>query len=99
MIIVHYKDGLTRKLDPLSEVELVVLDSPREQRNISRVAILDNNGHRVDLPSITDHTSRVWIELVSSSDIPKGERVCMILGKTFLKATLYYSDGRVVIDL
>ena len=99
MILVHYKDGLTRKLDPLSEAELVLLDSPREQVNISRVAILDDNGHRVDLPSVTNRTSRVWIELVSSSDIPKGERVCMRFGNRLLKATLYYSDSRVVIDL
>lgn len=99
MILVHYKNGITRKLDPLSEIELSLLDSPEEQCRVSRVAIVDGNGHRVDLPSLVNGSSRVWIEIVCNGDVAKGERVCMNIGKQILKVTLYYSDGRIVIDL
>lgn len=99
MILVHYRDGVTKKLDPTSEDELCFLDSPSEQKKVSRVAIVDGSGHRVDLPSMTNGTSRVWIELVKNGEMPKGERVCMRRGKQILKVTLYYSDGRVVVDI
>jgi len=98
LILVHYKDGMTRKLDPLSEVELCLLDPIEEQRRISRVAIIDSNGHRVDLPLVKDSSTRIWIELVMSGEIPRGERVCMRLEGRILRVTLYYSDGRIVVD-
>ena len=98
MIVVHYRDGLTRKLDPTIPDELCFLDSPSEQKRISRIAIVDGNGHRVDLPQMNG-SSRVWIEVVQNGTVPKGERVCMRKGGDVLKVTLYYSDGRVVVDL
>jgi len=99
LILVHYKNGMTRKLDPFSESELCLLDSPEVQKEVSRVAIVDGDGHRVDLPSMRGNSSRVWVELVRSGEIPKGERVCMLRGRQILRVTLFYSDGRIVIDL
>jgi hypothetical protein len=63
------------------------------------VAIIDKAGHRVDLPTVSNGTSRIWIELIVNGEVSKGERVCMSKGRNILKVTLYYSDGRVVVDL
>lgn len=99
MILVHYRDGITKKLDPVNAEELCFLDSPTEQKQVSRIAIIDGSGHRVDLPAVANGTSRMWVELVRDNRSIKGERVCMRRGKQVLKVTLYYSDGRVVVDL
>jgi hypothetical protein len=99
VILVHYRDGFTKKLDPTKEDELCLLDQPVEQKQVSRIAIIDGDGHRVDLPAVTNGTSRMWVELVMNGDTPRGERVCMRRGREILKVTLYYSDGRVVVDL
>jgi hypothetical protein len=97
LILVHFKDGTTKKLDPNVEVELRALDDPTTQRQVTRVAII-HDGKRVDLPARKRKFNRVWIERVVNGDSTKGERVCMLAGKTVLQVTLFYSDGRVVID-
>jgi hypothetical protein len=99
VILVHYRNGTTHKLDPKIESELRFLDSPDIQKLISRVAIIDNNGHRVDLPQLKSKVSRIWIERVTKGDSVRGERVCIRSGSNVLRVTLYYSDGRVVVDL
>lgn len=97
MILVHFKDGTTKKLDPNVEDELRAIDVPTIQRQVTRVAII-HDGKRVDLPARKRKFNRVWIEKVTNDDCVKGERVCMLAGKTVLQVTLFYSDGRVVID-
>lgn len=96
MILVHYRDGTTKKLDPRTEV--THLDSPDIQKMIRRVAIIDGNGGRIDLPSLKSNQSRIWVELVKNGQEIRGERVCMIRDKNLFKVTMYYSDGRFVVD-
>jgi hypothetical protein len=97
VILVHYRDGSTKKIDP--KVESVdQLDSPSEQKNIRRLAILDGEGKRIDLPPFKNGVSRVWIELLHDGTENRGERVCVRKGRDVLKVTMYYSDGRFVLD-
>lgn len=98
MILVHLKDGTTKKLDPNVEDELRALDNPSLQKLVTRVAIV-HGGRRVDLPARKRKVNRVWIERVMDGESVRGERVCMLASKTVLQVTLFYSDGRVVIDL
>lgn len=99
MILVHFTNGNTLKLNPADQRDLVALDHPYNQRGISRVSIFDGEGHRVDLPRMTNHSSRIWIEFLSKDGVAKGERVNVRNGKQILQVTLYFSDGRVVINL
>ena len=99
MILVHYKDGITDRLDPTDEHGLRALDSPHIQSQIRRVAILGESGHRVDLPPFKNGVNRIWIELVRNGEDIRGERICVMRNREVLKVTLYYSDGRVVLDL
>jgi len=97
LILVHFKDGTTKKLDPTIEDELRALDDPSLQKQVTRVAIV-HDGRRVDLPARKRRFNRVWIERVMNGEALKGERVCMLARQTVLQVTLFYSDGRVVID-
>jgi len=99
VILVHYKNGITSKLDPTDELSLRALDSPKVQSQIRRVAILDGYGHRVDLPSFKNGINRIWIEIVRNGDEIRGERICVMRNREILKVTMYYSDGRVVLDM
>lgn len=98
MILVQCKDGSTIKLNPARPQDRVAIDHPYNQRNIRRVSIVDYEGHRVDLPRLTDHYTRIWIEYLSKNGVSKGERVSMRNGRDVLQVTLYFSDGRVVIN-
>lgn len=99
MILVHFRNGTTKKFDPRVESDISALDPPDIQQNIRRVAIVDGNGHRVDLPSFKGKNIRTWMELVCNGDEVRGERVCIRHNGTILKVTFYYSDGRVVLDM
>lgn len=99
MICVHIKDGNTIHLDPTIENNLCYLDNRRKNKLIRRVAIIDKNGKRTDLPLNKNGAFIIWIELVKCGDYIKGERVCMKNSYFLLRATLYYSDLRVVLDL
>lgn len=99
MILLHLKDGSTQRIDPTTEAELLSLDDRSYQRQIRRVAILDETGRRVDLPLNRNGSFIMWLELVRKGGIVKGERFCMRNGRILLRATLYYSDNRVVFDL
>ncbi len=99
MILLHLKDGSTQRIDPKIETELLSLDNRSFQRQIRRVAILDENGRRVDLPLNRNGSFIMWLEIVKKGEIIKGERFCMRSGRISLRATLYYSDNRIVFDL
>lgn len=43
--------------------------------------------------------SRVWLENVKGRGETRGERICLRMKDLIIKATLYYSDSRVVIDI
>lgn len=98
MILVHFKNGNTLKLNPADPQDLIALDHPYNQRNIRRVSIFDREGHRVDLPRMANSNSRIWIEFLSKNGMAKGERVSMRNKNQMLQITLYFSDGRVVVD-
>lgn len=97
MIILHLDDGSTLRLDPRRENELRHLDSNKIQ--VRRVAIADGDGKRVDLPLNKNGIYRMWMEVVEKNGVVKGERFCMRSSVVTMRATLYYSDNRVVIDL
>lgn len=61
--------------------------------------MIDGYGRRTDLPLNRNGVYRMWIELVSKRGQIKGERFCMRTNKLLLRATLYYSDSRIVFDL
>jgi hypothetical protein len=69
------------------------------QKKVRRVAISDGDGKRVDLPFNKNGVYRMWIERVKKNNKIRGERFCMRNDLLILKATLYYSDNRVVLDL
>ena len=99
MILVHFKDGRTACLDPVIDADLKHLDPPFDYRAIRRVAILGKNSCRVDLPKCKNGTTRIWIERVVRKNEIRGERVCMRRGRLIIKATYYYSDNHIVLDL
>jgi hypothetical protein len=99
VILVNCKGGSTISLDPTKRHDLESLDSTITQLQISRVSILSSSGHRVDLPTVEEGYTRVWLELLRKDNELKGERVCLRMKNRVLKATLYYSDSRVVIDI
>lgn len=99
MILVNFKGGRTIQLDPSKRHDLESLDSIVVQSQISRISILSSSGMRVDLPAKDDGYTRVWLELLKKNNVMKGERVCLRMNNQVIKATLYYSDFRVVIDI
>ena len=100
MILINFRDGQTRKLEPFSESDFRVLDDPDIQGTISRVSIIDARGSRIDLPRINEKFSRVWLEPIFNSNMLKGVRVCLRIDKhKTLSACHFYSDGRVVLDV
>lgn len=100
MVLLHLKNGLVQKLNPRVDTDLCFLDTLNtfEKTSIRRVALLDEAGRRTDLPIIDDPTSKLWIERLDKNGDIKGERVCVKTKRYFFKATLYYSDNRVVLD-
>ena len=66
---------------------------------VRRVAVADGDGKRVDLPLNKNGVYRMWMEVVEKDGEYKGERFCMRSSVVTMRATLYYSDSRVVIDL
>ena len=98
MILVNFKDGKSLQLDPTKRRDLESLDSVVVQSQISRVSIL-SEGFRVDLPTMAKGYTRVWLELLKKDGVLKGERVCLRLENQVIKATLYYSESRVVVDI
>lgn len=99
MVILHLNNGATLQLDPCCDVDLRVLDNPITQKKVRRVALSDGNGKRVDLPLNKGGVYRMWIERVEKNQEIRGERFCMRSDYLVVKATLYYSDSRVVFDL
>lgn len=97
MILIHFIDGSTQKISSLCEYSSI--DSRIIQQRISRMSFIDGQGHRVDLLSRKSKFSRVWIEAVKKNNDIKAERVCFLVNKSILKATHYFSDNRVIIDL
>ena len=98
MILVSLRDGDSIKLDPRKRGDLTALDSPEFLKRVSRVAILSDKGFRTDLPSNDNGMTRIWLELVIYDNDLKGERVCMMIRGRIFKATLFYSDERVVLE-
>lgn len=99
MILLHLNDGSTKRIDPNVDSELSSLDNRSFQKQVRRVAILDESGRRVDLPLNKNGSFIMWLEKVEKGGLRKGERFCMRDGRILLRATLYYSDSRVVFDL
>src|SRR4030042_2376315 len=100
VILINFRDGQTRKLEPFSESDFRILDDPDIQGTISRVSIIDARGSRIDLPRINEKFSRVWLEPIFNSNMLKGVRVCLRIDKhKTLSACHFYSDGRVVLDV
>lgn len=99
MVILHLDNGTTVRLDPRQDADLCALDNPSIQKKVRRVAISDGNGKRVDLPLNRGGVYRMWIERVENGNEIRGERFCMRSDVLVVKATLYYSDSRVVFDL
>ena len=99
MVLLQLDNGQTDKLDPRVDSDLCRLDTPQIQRHVRRVSLLDDNGRRVDLPLNHNGIYFMWMERVMNNNDMKGERFCMKTRHTFLRVTMYYSDGRVVFDL
>jgi hypothetical protein len=99
MILVNCKNGDTLVLDPRIREDLEKLDSSVVQFRISRVSILTHKGQRVDLPTMEGGYYRVWLESVKGHGELRGERICLRMKDCVIKATLYYSDSRVVVDI
>ena len=99
MIILHLEDGTVLHLDPRRDDEIRLLDFNSLQKVVRRVAIADGDGKRVDLPLNKNGVYRMWMEVVEKKGKIKGERFCMRSSIAIMRATLYYSDNRVVIDL
>ena len=99
MILLQLDTGLTEKLDPRDDTDLCRLDKHQFHRQIRRVSLLDGNGRRVDLPLNRHGIYRMWIERVCKNGIVKGERFYMKTNNFLIRATLFYSDGRVVFDV
>ena len=99
MVILHLEDGTARQLDPRIDDDIRILDDTSFQKTVRRVAIADSDGKRVDLPLNRNGVYRFWIERLEHNGELKGERFCMRSTILVMKATLYYSDSRVVIDL
>lgn len=101
MIILHIDNGTVIHLDPLNrENDLYFLDnSPNIRKKVRRVAIIDNDGKRVDLPLNINGIYCMWIEFIKNRNRINGECFCMRNELFIMKVKLYYSDKRVVIDL
>jgi hypothetical protein len=99
VIILHLDDGSVQRLDPRREDDLRSLDSTSTQKKVRRVAVADGDGKRVDLPINKNGIYRMWMEVVEKNGEVRGERFCMRSSVVTMRATLYYSDSRVVIDL
>lgn len=97
MILVQLSSGSTIRIDPRNGDEIYVLDQPLIQADIRRVSLL-NMGFRVDLPRSQKRGDRVWVETITNDGMLRGERVYLRRGRSVLRASLYYSDGRVVLD-
>lgn len=99
MLILHLDNGTSIRLDPRNDADLHSLDLVSLQKRIRRVAISDGDGKRVDMPLNKNGVYRMWIELIEKGNEIRGERFCMRNDLLIMKATLYYSDSRVVFDL
>jgi len=99
VILVHLKSGNTFKLNAENPQDCSALDHTYNQKGISRVSILDDDGHRVDLPSLKNRNTRVWIEPILHGNEIRGERVSLRNGREIMQVSSYFSDGRVVIDI
>ena len=99
MVLLHLDDGSTQRLDPRRPGDLRFLDSTAAQRRVRRVALVDDGGKRVDLPLNRNGIFRMWMEQIEKGGTLRGERFCMRTRSLLMKATLFYSDSRVVIDL
>jgi hypothetical protein len=99
VILLHLDTGKVIRLDPTIDKDLCYLETSNIQRKIRRVALLDDNRRRVDLPFNRNGIFRMWIERVEDHGEVKGERFCMRSMHLLMQTTLYYSDNRVVIDL
>jgi len=99
MILVQLASGRTDRIDPTKQQDLKLLDSPSYQRHIRRVSVIDNAGKRVDMPLNRNGIFFMWLELLECDGVVKGEIFGMRTSNILLRATLYYSDNRVVIDI
>jgi len=99
VVLLQLDTGSTEKLDPRVHSDLCRLDIPKYHRQVRRVSLLDGKGRRVDLPVNRNGIYLMWMEQVKKGNELKGERFCMKTKTMLLRATMYYSDGRVVFDL
>jgi hypothetical protein len=99
MLLIQLESGKTDKLDPRIESDLIQLDSSSYQKQIRRVSIIDSKTKRVDLPLNKNGRFFMWCETINKSGEIRGECFCMRTNHILIKATLYYSDSRVVVDI
>lgn len=99
MVLLQLQDGSTVRLDPRRDDDLRYLDAIELQKKVRRAAILDEHGKRIDLPLNRNGVFRMWMEQVGKNGTIRGERFCLRTHGLLMKATLYYSDMRVVVDL
>lgn len=99
MVILHLNNGTTLHLDARREGDVRALDNLNIHKKVSRIAIVDDDGKRIDLPSSRNTKYQMWVEPVVNRSQIRGERVCMRSDFVLLTVTLYYSDKRVVFDL
>lgn len=99
MILVHLKNGQTVKLNAANKQDCVALDHSYNQKGISRIALLNDKGGRLDLPIVRGRSSRVWLETINNGKEIRGERVGIRNGRLVMRASVYFSDGRFVLDL
>jgi hypothetical protein len=99
VVLLQLESGRTDRLDPRVDADLCLLDKPKYHRQVRRVSLLDDNGRRVDLPLNKNGIYTMWIERVEKNDEIRGERFCMKTKQMLFRATMYYSDGRVVFDI
>lgn len=98
MILLHLSNGTVVKACPVDDVEdLRVLDNRYVRSNLSSIAMINVKGGRIDLPTI-DRRDSVWLDAISDGDISRGESVNIFRRGRCYKFSLFYSDGRFVVE-
>jgi len=99
MFLLHLRNGTVVKSRPSDDVEqLRVLDSFGIKKDLSRVAITNDRGGRLDLPSIERHDT-IWLDGIFDGDSLRGESVNFVRRGRCYRFSMFYSDGRFVVEL
>lgn len=99
MILLHLSNGTVVKACPVDDVEdLCVLDNRYVRANLTSIAIVNGKGGRLDLPAV-DRLDSVWLDSISNGDVLKGESVNIFRRGRCYRFSLFYSDGRFVVEL